>query len=97
MGEVKEAMKPTTEKAKSIFRFRRGKKKEPSTTERAQSFVDKLAEIETDLNHLITVKQRDLETESGSEAENNAKLRLLESIDFHLQEIVHFAERYSEV
>jgi hypothetical protein len=97
MGEVKEAMKPTTEKAKSILGFRRSRKTQESTTDRAKSFVDKITELETDLNHLIAVKARDLETESGSEAENNAKLRMLESMDFHLQEIVHFAEQYSKI
>jgi len=99
MGECKEQMTSTTQKAKDLFgkiagKTKKGGAKDGAST--AKTFCDKLAELDTDLEKLLTIKETDLNNEKGKEAENREKLAFLQTIRFHLDSAIENASQYSQ-
>lgn len=97
MGDVKNQMKATTDKASKLFGIIKSKKPKAQDTQAiAQTFCDKLAEIDSDLERLIIVKEGDLKNEKGQEEKNRVSLSRLRSMKFHLDELINQAAEYSE-
>lgn len=95
MGTCKDEMTPKTDKGKGIFGVLRNKRKK--FTEPANTFADKLADLEDNLGELITVKQTECNTEKGREAYNQKALAHLQTMQYHLDQIVDAAEAYSKL
>lgn len=96
MGAVKDEMKPTTEKGSKLFGIIKSKKKAKDAPETAKTFCDKLAEIDMDLERLITIKEADLKNEKGQEDKNSVSLSRLKAMKFHLDEVINHAAEYSQ-
>lgn len=108
MGDVKENMKPTTSKDKTVDltkkgekgifdRFLNRKKSARDNPTQARNFADCLEEADLQLSKLIATKESELNTENGNEEYNRKALSHLKAMEFHLESIVNHAADYSEL
>lgn len=98
MGDVKDQMVAKTKTAGGLFdkvsNFR--KKSAPEPAEIADTFKDKVGEVDTLLDKMIAIKEKDLQTEGKTkEDENKKKLNYLMMMRENLNTIIRAAEGYS--
>jgi len=100
MGDCKSNMdnfgkdkdKPKKESILGRIRSRKAKdEKEP------EHFSDMIERAEETLESLIKVKEADLKSEKGKESQNQKKLAVLQTMQFHLDNICDLGEFYSEI
>lgn len=95
MGDTKSQMTGNTDKAKSLFGTIMSKKKK-SDDAQPQTFADKLAEIDTDLEKIILNKEAEFKNEKGQEDKNRVALGRLRTMRFHLDEMINAAAEYAK-
>jgi len=97
MGDCKNNLEAKTEKGKKLLDrvFKKDSKKEPEHT--AETFTDTLADLDESLEKLISIKEKDLKSEKGSESENTLKLAKLKTMQFYIDSIVQQIKEYSEL
>lgn len=103
MGDVKQNMTPTNDKTKGILaKMKLRKKSKPDVTiksdeEIAKTYSDYIAMAYEKIGELIQSKQKDLVNEKGSEKVNGKKIKILERMEMHLEEIAELGEEYTEL
>lgn len=95
MGTCKDEMKPTKTDEKSMFGKIMSRKKGTPAPQNAQTFVDLLEETDKKLTALIVQKRAELGAEKGREDYNRLALARLETMGFHLENIIELAAEYS--
>ena len=103
MGDCKSEMTPTNKskvpvpEKKGLFGKLSKKKPEEVTKEqKANTFADHVADSEKILGELIQTKQEELSSEKGREDYNRRALGKLQTMAFHIDEIVRLAGEYGE-
>lgn len=91
MGTVKENMTSVLGKLHS-------KRVNTSTPDgKARTFADAVLEADAKLTELIITKEADVKNERGREEYNQQALATLRTMQFHLNEVCHYAEEYSNL
>lgn len=105
MGGCKDAMQPTGDDRKGFMdRFRKkneGNKKgkasdkdQQATAKSVKTFADRIIDANTELGTLIDTKTRDLRDEPKREVYNREALAKLNSMRFHLSELIDLMDSY---
>ena len=98
MGTCKDNMTPKTEKGKSLLDKAKDKLcGKPDSTDKAENFVDTLANLDELVGKLVSDKEDDLDKEKGKEVANEKKLAKLKTMQYHLNEIVLLADQYQKI
>lgn len=95
MGDTKSAMQATSDKAKGLLGTIMSKKPKAKDAQAgAQTFADRVGDLDTELDKLIVGKEADLRTEKGQEEKNTQSLAKLRTMRFHLDEMIEQIANY---
>ena len=108
MGDCKSQMKKSTSSSKpatktekkGIFGRLAGKSKKKDSDDNreqiADTFADHVDQAQQKLTKLLSIKTEDLKNESGREDYNRRALGKLETMNFHLDQIIDLASDYGQ-
>ena len=100
MGDCKDNMKTTVQKdsiSSSILGLLPRKRKKETAEVHARTFADTLEELDKRSGELILSKQIDLQKETGREEYNRKALAILNTIQYHIDEMIEQVAQYSEL